>query len=592
MAFYQYQPLDSSKDEVRLLTLIHGNGDEALEAYITHVSLPPLPAVEDHRMSLLELRKTLPYNWFARETLDGRYIFEQDITGKTRWKHPDRSIRSRHYIGYPPDPREKYEPKFEALSYVWGSTIRDRPIAIRTQNESSESAPSYLFMTENLELALRSLRYPRDDRVLWIDSLCINQDDVEERNHEVQRMRQIYSSSHRNVLWLGPGTESTGYAIDTLSESDRLEFTVDNQCLVVPQTSESYREWWKSPLTSDDHNSHALLDFFQHKWFDRLWIVQEALLSPRKSVVQCGQDMMPWTLLRRAIRALMLKRIVHPILESILARCRDSLCWSQSTPLDLIARSSQRECTDPRDRIYALLGLVPRDFASLIEVNYSASLEEVLLHAFKTLNSYTNRIDAIQYGRIDNQLRNMPTWLATWNNPPGLSTIVPNNWDASGNAAGHIGFLDSRTLQVQGVIVEKVVQRSEAMTSRQFNASPTFIESYGLMKNHLLTNSAWVMDGFVSTWTMYHNVETHPRSSYPPHEYWLGVFDKLFKAGANSNVARELQSELHKALGRQLPNFTFFTTTGGRFGITTYGVHVRPGKYIALSDGIDPIDTF
>lgn len=148
------------------MTLIHGQGDEALEAYITHVSLPPSPAVEDHHMSLLELRKTLPYNWFARETLDGRYIFEQDITGKTSWKHPDLSIRSHHYFGYPPDPRESYEPKFEALSYVWGTTVRDRPIAVRQKNGSSNSARFYLFMTENLEQALRSLRYPRDDRVL------------------------------------------------------------------------------------------------------------------------------------------------------------------------------------------------------------------------------------------------------------------------------------------------------------------------------------------------------------------------------------------------------------------------------------------
>lgn len=394
-------------------------------------------------------------------------------------------------------------------------------------------------------------------------------------------MHHIYSSSHRNVLWLGPGTQDTGYAIDTLSCFNRLEFTTDNSCLVSPNALESYKEWWDGPLIYNHHNSHALVEFFERKWFDRLWIVQEALLSPRKSIVQCGQDMMSWTLLRRAIRALMLKRIVHPYLEARLARCRDSLCWSRSTALDLIARSSKRECTGPRDRIYALLGLVPHDFARLIEVNYSAPLEDVLLYAFKALYTYTNRVDAIQYGRIDNQLQNIPTWLATWNHPPGPSTIVPNNWYASCYTAGHIKFLEPRTLQVQGVIVGRVVERIEAMTARQFNASPTFNAAYRLMKDHLESSGEWILDGFVSTWTMYHNVETHPRSAYPPHEHWLGIFDKFFKAGVDSNVARELQSELHQAPGRQLPNFTFFTTTGGRFGITTYGVHVRPRKHIA-----------
>lgn len=73
--------------------------------------------------------------------------------------------------------------QYEALSYVWGDSLKRRPITVSNQQFQA---------TENLELALRHLRQRDRPRVLWIDSLCINQNDVAESNAKVQQLDRIY----------------------------------------------------------------------------------------------------------------------------------------------------------------------------------------------------------------------------------------------------------------------------------------------------------------------------------------------------------------------------------------------------------------
>ena len=89
------------------------------------------------------------------------------------------------------------KPEFEALSYTWGekqaTNVRSR---MRLNGQDFAIAL-------NLETALRHLRSEANARVLWVDAICINQGDIEERNEQVSMMRDIYSSSQRVLIWLG-----------------------------------------------------------------------------------------------------------------------------------------------------------------------------------------------------------------------------------------------------------------------------------------------------------------------------------------------------------------------------------------------------
>ncbi len=89
-------------------------------------------------------------------------------------------------------------PEYEALSYVWGDP-KDRVSIILENCE--------FLVTRNLSCALESLRLPTVDRILWIDAICVNKDDLAERGAQVQLMRNIYQDAQRVVSWLHWGND-------------------------------------------------------------------------------------------------------------------------------------------------------------------------------------------------------------------------------------------------------------------------------------------------------------------------------------------------------------------------------------------------
>src|ERR1700761_9437031 len=84
--------------------------------------------------------------------------------------------------------------KYEALSYTWGQSSENRTIQLNGCT---------LRITDNLYNALRRLRRLTSTRTLWVDALCINQDDLHERSQQVAIMGEIYGKAARVLVWLG-----------------------------------------------------------------------------------------------------------------------------------------------------------------------------------------------------------------------------------------------------------------------------------------------------------------------------------------------------------------------------------------------------
>ena len=104
------------------------------------------------------------------------------------------------------DCRISHKPSYEALSYTWGEAIL--PEVLHTQSGT-------LKITKNLALALHALRLKDRARCLWVDSVCINQEDMLDKSRQVAMMGAIYKSATQVVCWLGEADESTRYALDT-----------------------------------------------------------------------------------------------------------------------------------------------------------------------------------------------------------------------------------------------------------------------------------------------------------------------------------------------------------------------------------------
>ena len=100
-------------------------------------------------------------------------------------------------------------PLYEALSYVWGSPIPADPISCHGKE---------LLVTPNCIAAMRRLCDEKKRRVLWIDAVCIDQSSMDERNHQVRLMGDIYSNSKRVIIWLGEETTISNFLMSFLKD--------------------------------------------------------------------------------------------------------------------------------------------------------------------------------------------------------------------------------------------------------------------------------------------------------------------------------------------------------------------------------------
>ncbi|KAG9653096.1 HET-domain-containing protein, partial [Aureobasidium melanogenum] len=158
---------------------------------------------------------------------------------------------------------------YEALSYNWGPVTDNDPVV--NIHEATVS------ITNNLASALRILRHPRrNKRRLWIDALCIDQKNQEEKSLQISHMSIIFNSATKVLVWLGPDD----------SDSD-LAFEFVRRCL----NSDVFDRAMRDPHVSKDIK--ALVSLMKRPWFSRRWIVQEIAVA-RAAILHCGNQKLLW----------------------------------------------------------------------------------------------------------------------------------------------------------------------------------------------------------------------------------------------------------------------------------------------------------
>ena len=151
-------------------------------------------------------------------------------------------------------------PQYEALSYVWGQELASAPMLV-----SNTELP----ITANLDVALRHLRMCNEERVLWVDAVCINQNDLDEKAQQVRMMRRIYYLAPTVRVWLGPPTHDGDIAMKSVADFDKDHWqTLDFQV--------------------------QFMDILYRPWFTRIWIVQEFALCSGNLLVGCGYQWTSW----------------------------------------------------------------------------------------------------------------------------------------------------------------------------------------------------------------------------------------------------------------------------------------------------------
>jgi hypothetical protein len=158
---------------------------------------------------------------------------------------------------------------YEALSYVWGDPNDRRRIVVRDVDVCSAFAKplNYLDVTTNLYTALQHLRDPVLPRVMWIDAVCIDQDNLEERGSQVQFMARIYSYASRVVVWLGQDANESKELL-ALLEIAAVQPTHEEE--------DGSKSWIHAPKQYLDEAKlvEGLTAMLDRPWFHRLWVSQ------------------------------------------------------------------------------------------------------------------------------------------------------------------------------------------------------------------------------------------------------------------------------------------------------------------------------
>lgn len=258
---------------------------------------------------------------------------------------------------------EENTPKYEALSYVWGSASNPRNIIVALGAKKLAT----LSVTHNLATALPYLRHQSMPRTMWIDAICINQEDVAERGQQVGRMGDIYSMADRVVAWLGPGNTKTKQAFSTLYHiSLEADFDWARQ-EVQPKSRQT-----ESSLDSRHGHfnkaiSHSILYLLRNPWFGRLWVRQELCLAKANAQLQCGYKYLPWSEFCNSIGFLYISNSSYDLkvgdiqdlsrnrakVYMFALRTRMGKSFGASAP-ELMEETEDCKFADPRDRVYAI----------------------------------------------------------------------------------------------------------------------------------------------------------------------------------------------------------------------------------------------
>ncbi|KAF9773650.1 hypothetical protein IL306_008515 [Fusarium sp. DS 682] len=447
-------------------------------------------------------------------------------------------------------------PPYYAVSHAWSpdSSVKKIPESgeLHLSNPLAACIRGFQkFSTENTEL---------DPRIthIWLDSVCINQEDVHERSQQVALMGNIYSRSIRTLIWLGEMDSPTSHLAWQLIADTYAVFQKQNP------TAKALSD---IPIRTYDHLSHVasglpplhdsqwayLKQLMELRWFSRMWVVQEVVLSPEDPIFLHGDCHYAWELLGWAVA--WLRRSGYLRLPQVPEQLRNVDTISNLRrartrwPLDALMSITQVkfQATDQRDKIYGVLGLarecedssaVPEELKPDYSIDVATLYQRVARFLLKRNRSLAilNRarcLDGTETRKQRLHDLNLPSWCPDWSDfstyNEGISTSLswieytdvskparfgfPKKYRAADGLQVSLhepesSLENSSILQLGGFRVDQVAHvhrfnigpTSHAQASDEFDATMAPIVKFALSPTPLKDAITW-MKHFIQTTT-------------------------------------------------------------------------------------------
>ncbi|KAL8883267.1 MAG: hypothetical protein Q9192_007300 [Flavoplaca navasiana] len=387
-------------------------------------------------------------------------------------------------------------PQYTALSYTWGTGINGvvfieyEGMPAREVQVSTNLLDALCHFARLSDQSLETVR-----PVFWIDQLCINQNDKDEKNHQVAMMTEIFGQAKMTNVWLGSRQATLSCEVVKKYGQDvaRIMKVRSKHPELHHDHSSASQEVDRilSELFKDDWEQlHALADFCTHPWFERAWVVQEVATSSKVNVHWEGGEcewssfQKIWFLLHWLILRIMAAKDCHGmaaahLLASIQSTLHMTVYQSLKPPrtyplIKLIENMlvfGKTRATQAEDLIYSTMGIASDKDTCGIEVDYkkhyTAIFTDAALQFLKTLGAQALAWSC--QGARTNDSPRLPSWVPDLRLQFGfmvmkpISPHRPDFWSNQFSAAGNRNFeyiVDEKrkNLSIRTFYVDKVVE--------------------------------------------------------------------------------------------------------------------------------------
>ncbi|KAI4115246.1 MAG: hypothetical protein LQ345_004121, partial [Seirophora villosa] len=497
-------------------------------------------------------------------------------------------------------------PKYLALSYTWGTEDHTKTIPFDDQE---------LMVTPNLYAALSeiSLNGAFSDSWFWIEAICIDRDNAEDKAMEVKRMKVIFANARTVLIWLGPAADDSDVAMEFLAG---LTKTLTSE----PKDPESIQDLRRTTAPIIDSSWNAITKLYERRWFRRLWVIQEVAFA-RHALVQCGKKILHWSVFTDATaNALLLSEVRHGV-STPMKRGVSSLILIHNIRMRVPIRGftdfaiflqhfTLKETTNQLDHIYGLLGLVADNICQVIPVDYTWTAAQCFTECCKVLIERDSSLFLLSMASSLYRNPQLPTWC------PDLSqfTFVTLHAKDENFKAGYKSLStrrsmikvcdDSNAIKVPGFrvdIVREVVQgryrdvftvdkaeNSAAASSNlalESQSLTLFSEVYSMEESNL--------EAYYRTLIANHFEHTVPvpsdqtlRDQYTyMKQFWVELSERQ---PSERPLSEPKSGMLRYAQGVEAQRFhRFFNTKGGRIGLGPR--KLQPGDVICVFYSAGPL---
>lgn len=383
---------------------------------------------------------------------------------------------------------------FEALSYVWGSDAH-------TNTSDIECNGRKLSIGANLGRALMRIRHNTEPRALWIDAVCINQKDNDEKSRQVKRMGEIYASAQRVLIWMGEDQAGEAEECFALIQ-DTNTFLMGQLSLVKDVADIPFITHRNGSICADPRKWNTVRHLMDSEWFTRVWVLQEVGLA-RAAVILWGESTMNWGHLVELMLFVAWRMdvsahtgnvrsgTIYDVYEDVWRSFENKDTWRDEFPLtrsmnktadgqtliDILNDGRTYQATDQRDRIYAFLSHPKATFHAKEKaavVDYRKSVDDVYAETARhllehDLYSWTvlSCIDHIADSPSLSGQR--PSWVPRWDEGFRVYWLgYTGMWYRGGGerpAAFRVKIRSDSSLEATAILLDEITWTSQAFTS-------------------------------------------------------------------------------------------------------------------------------